>query len=72
MDYPAFRTGLMGHQRHSQDLLGDLSSFGGILGDLNPAAFAASAGVNLSLDYDAAADAGSGQELVFGCHIPCR
>ena len=57
LDHAAFRTGLMGHQRHAQDLLRDLGGFLGILGDFDAAALAASAGVNLRLDHHAAADA---------------
>ena len=52
----AFRSGLVRDQRHAENLLRDLNRFGRILGDLDAAAFAASAGVDLRLHDDAAAD----------------
>jgi hypothetical protein len=56
MNHAAFRTGLMGHQRHTQNLLRDLGSFPGIPGDFDASALAASARMNLRLHDHAAAD----------------
>jgi len=53
---PAFGPGLMRDQRHAEDLLGDGRDVIESLRDFDTATFAAAAGVNLRLDYDAAAD----------------
>ena len=42
--------GLVGDQRHADHLLGELLGFAGGLGELDAAALAAAAGVNLRLD----------------------
>ena len=56
LHHAAFGTGLMRDQRHAQHLFGDGARFRGILGDLDAAALAASAGVDLRFDDDAAAE----------------
>ena len=52
----AFRAGLVRHQLHAQHLARDLRGFRRILRDLDAAALAASAGVDLRLHHHAAAD----------------
>ena len=52
----AFGAGLMRDQRHAENFLGDRARFGGIFGDLDASAFAASAGVDLRFDDHAAAE----------------
>ena len=47
---PAFGPGLMGHQRHAEDLRGELVDLLERLRHLDAAALAAAAGVNLRLD----------------------
>ncbi len=49
-------TGLVRNQPHAEHVAGELGGFGGILGDLDSAALAAAAGVDLGLDHHAAAD----------------
>ena len=44
------RTGLVGDELHAQDLAGQRAHFVDRLGDLDPAALAAAAGVDLRLD----------------------
>ncbi len=64
----------MRDERHAEDLLGDDGCFIGILRDFDAAALAASAGVNLRFDDDAAADVFRGR-LGFGDgerHLPAR
>ena len=57
LDLAALGTGLVGDQGHAEDLLGRLLGRGGILDDLDAAALAASAGVDLGLhDGHAAAE----------------
>ena len=51
-DLLAFGPGLMRDQRHAEHLLGELLGFVGRLGELDAAALAAAAGVNLRLDDD--------------------
>ena len=51
-----FGPGLMGDERHAEDLLRQLGRFVGRLGELDAAAFAAAAGVDLRLHDDAAAE----------------
>jgi hypothetical protein len=53
---PTFGAGLMGDQGHAQHSVGDFGRFRGVLRDLDPATFAAPAGVYLRLYYNAAAD----------------
>ncbi len=50
LDDFAFRTGLVGDQRHAEHVAGELFDFIGGLGDLDAAALAAAAGMNLRLD----------------------
>ena len=53
----AFGAGLVGDQRHAQDLFGERrAASSAVLRDLDAAALAASAGVNLRFDHDAAAE----------------
>ena len=52
----AFGAGLVRHQPHAQNLLGDFRGFIGVFRDLHPTAFATSAGMNLRFDNDASAD----------------
>ncbi len=57
-DLPAFRSGLVRDQRHADQLLRELLDLVGRPGDLDAAALAAAAGVNLRLDdVHAAAEA---------------
>jgi hypothetical protein len=56
LDHTTFRTGLMGDQRHAQNFFGKFCRLGGIARDLDAAAFAAPAGVNLCLHDHAPAD----------------
>ena len=52
-DLLALGAGLVRDELHAEDLLGELARFGGAaLGDLDAAAFAATAGVDLRLDDD--------------------
>ena len=70
----AFGAGLVRHQLHAQHLARDLGGFGGVLGDLDAAALAAAAGVDLRLHHHAAADLlGRGLGLVHGeRHLAAR
>jgi hypothetical protein len=52
----ALGPGLLGHQCHSEDLIGQLDRFVGVVGELDAAALAAAAGVDLGLDDDLAAE----------------
>ena len=54
----ALRAGLVRDELHAEDLLGVLLGLGDVLGDLDAAAFAAAAGVDLRLDDDAFGAAG--------------
>ena len=47
----AFRTGLVGHQRHAQDASGHIPHFQRRFGQLDAPALAASTGVNLGFDH---------------------
>ena len=46
----------MGNQRHAEDLAGEFLRGAGILGELDAAALAAPAGVDLGLNHDPAAE----------------
>ena len=52
----ALGSGLVRHQPHSENALGDMDGFRRVFRDLHATAFAAAAGMNLGLDDDAAAD----------------
>ncbi len=55
----------MSDQRHAEHFVGDGDSFLGVMGNIDSAAFAASAGVNLRLHHHAAGDGFRGR-LGFG------
>ena len=48
---PAFRAGLVGHQRHAEHIVGELAHLLDRFGELDAAAFAAAACVNLRFDH---------------------
>ncbi len=54
---PALRAGLVGHERHAEHLARDALGLVGALDQLDAAALAAAAGVDLRLDDDRAAQA---------------
>ncbi len=55
LNQASFRPGLVSYQNHAENLLGNLDGLVKILRYLDPAPFAASAGVDLRFDYYAAA-----------------
>ena len=67
LHHSPLRSGLMSDKRHAEDLLGDLGRFGRVFCDFYAAALAASAGVNLRLNHDAAAELlGCGLGFLYG------
>ena len=62
-DYLPFGPGLVGHERHAEHSLGGRSRLLRTLGDLDAAAFAAAAGMNLRLDDRHAAAEAVGDSL---------
>ena len=70
----ALGAGLVRDQGHAEDFARQFQGFPGIAGDLDSAAFAAAAGVDLRLDHHAAAQPlGRGLRLLDGeCHFAAR
>ena len=61
-----FGTGLVRHERHAVDLIGELVGLGGVRGELHAAALASPAGVNLRFHDDGAAAEPLGDALRLG------
>ena len=56
LDEPSFGAGLVGDEGHPDDLIGELGGLVGVVGQLDAAAFAAPARVDLRFDNDAATE----------------